>query len=213
MSTELNQRVISLLMKAYDRFLRGDEEGYRKNLEEADRLTAQIEELGIEPASPRIMELILLHGERLLLSSLPVLNQPEKLIPIYQAAIRQIVLLPSRVVAAQMGYLPSYENLFDFYGVPPEEADRLAEQLEEASRLFQQLTNGGSAGVAPLYRAEAALRRGDRITAWAEAQEAYTQAMFGGQLDIKEAAERLTKRIEEMENEGYVIDQKEGISI
>lgn len=41
MSTELNKRVIALLMEAYDRFLRGDEAGYQKSLEEADRVTAR----------------------------------------------------------------------------------------------------------------------------------------------------------------------------
>lgn len=157
----LHDAAIKAMKEAHASFMRGDRRDYREKMKVADGAINAIRSLGVEHNKGREIELLALEGEKTLLSSLPQLKYPGRLLRIYGIAEIQLQVYtpPSQVITKDMPYLPPYDDLFDFYGVPLEKADRFAEQLTSAIRMYGKLTGGGGAGVDLLYRAGIMLRR------------------------------------------------------
>ena len=166
MSRILHDAVIQALKEAHAAYLAHNSDKFRENMHVAECGVEAIRLLGMEDISGRQMELMGLEAEITLLQTLPCIHCPAEIIHMYEKAELQMLMPPSRVIPKDAPMLPNCEDPLDFFGGASE---RTAEQLEQAARLYGQLTNGGGGGVSEIYRAQLAEHHGESAEAnqWA----------------------------------------------
>lgn len=167
MSRILHDAVIQALKVAHAAFLERNLEKFREHMHVAECGVEAIRSLGLDDVCGRQMELMSLEAEITLLNTLPFIHSPADAIQMYEKAVLQMPLPPSRVIARDAPMLPNCGNPLDFFG---EASDRMAELLEYAAGLYGQLTDGGGGGVSEIYRAQMAHHFGKHAEAshWAE---------------------------------------------
>ena len=157
MSKILCTAVRESLKAAHEAYLIHKRIEYEASLQNAEHALSAIEALGSEGDCGRIMELMALRAELLLVKTLPCLNRPSELILLYEMAMLQMLLPPSKVVPREAPMLPPCQSTLEFFGG---ESERTAAELEHATALYARMTDGGGGGVAEIYRAELANQRG-----------------------------------------------------
>ena len=132
--------VILLYCQARSAFFEGDLEAYQLLVQQADKFIDEIEDLDTEfckkygECSLFIADLSILCGERILINTLPDLNNPTKLVKEYKRA-RKLLLRGtgrSSVFQKTTPYLPGEGNLVDFYG---------PKVFEETTDLYQAIAS------------------------------------------------------------------------
>ena len=97
-------------------------------------------------------------GEYELARSLVYLNMPCKLCEFYGEAVKNGVKTEIFDISETYLLAWAYDDLIEYFGMPPEKADGVAENLEKAVSLHSALSDAAK-GTDVLYRAELALRR------------------------------------------------------
>lgn len=166
MSRILYDAVIRALKEAHEAYLNQDSEKYREGLKVAECGIEAIRLLGTEDDYGRKMELMGLQAELTLMQSLSDIHNPAESILRYEAAILQMLMLPSQVISKEAPMLPHCKSALDFFGGACEQT---AKDLALATDLYGRLTGGGG-GVAEIYRAQLAEHLGQDAEAkrWAE---------------------------------------------
>ncbi|MBQ8403652.1 MAG: hypothetical protein IJX55_04410 [Clostridia bacterium] len=112
-----------------------------------------------------------LAGEYDLVRSLAYLNMPGKLCEFYGEAVAKGVKTEIFDISETYLLAWAYEDLIEYFGMPLEKADGVAEHLEKAVKLHAAISPY-AAGTDLLYRAEVALRRKEYEKALYYAREA-----------------------------------------
>ncbi len=133
----------------------------------------------------------LLIGKYKLVRSLAYLNMPGKLCEFYEEAIREGVKTNMFDISGTYLLAWAYEDLIEYFGMPLEKADHVADQLEKAVRLHSYFSNVAK-GTDWLYRAELALQRKEYEKALYLAHEA-AKLLPVGNTPAHECSSRIVK--------------------
>lgn len=129
---------------------------YAYDIETYQRTVSEMEELiKREPCEHRKN---LLANEYKLVCSLAYLNMPGKLCEFYEEAVQNGVKTEIFDMSETFLLAWAYDDLIEYFGMPLEKADAVANLLEKAVALHASLSSC-AAGTDLLYRAEVALRR------------------------------------------------------
>ncbi|MBQ8861393.1 MAG: hypothetical protein IJ021_01475 [Clostridia bacterium] len=110
-------------------------------------------------------------GEYNLVRSLAYLNMPKKLCEFYDEAVKNGVKTEIFDISETYLLAWAYEDLIEYFGMPLEKADGVAQELTKAVALHAGISSC-SRGTDLLYRAEVALRRGEHEKALYYSREA-----------------------------------------
>ena len=116
----------------------------------------------------------MLLGEWTLLTSLPYIMEPDKLISIYEEALR-LIKGRSKVISRNDCILQNEYYPFSFLWRVPGKAEETGRNFEKAVKLYQQLT-GNQNGISTLYQAQLAHFRGDFVEAERLASQAIRES-------------------------------------
>ena len=142
---------------------------YGYDIEAYQHWVSEIEDhIKKEPNENKRAELI---GEYKLVCSLVYLNMPEKLCEFYSEAVKCRVKSDIFEINETFLLAWAYDDLIEYFGMPLEKADTVAEALDKAVALHAELSNAAN-GTDMLYRAEVAMRRNEFEKALYYAREA-----------------------------------------
>lgn len=197
MSAILNAAAIQALREAYGAYLNRDLKTYQYNLQVANNAIEAIRALDGDPDRGREFELMYLDGEKTLVEAFAEIGRPKELLRKYEYAAERLAMPPSRILTADMPYLPPNLPLFQIfpYMDMEENPEQATEDFSTAIGIYSRLTGGGGDGTDALYRAVLSLRQGHLQKARDWAREA--RVIGGGW--IKPYARLLSEKIEKGE--------------
>ena len=162
---------------------------YGYNIEAYQQYLTQISELIEQSACPETKKQ--LRGEYLLIRSLAYLNTPKILCAYYEEVIS--IGIKTNIFDISKTFLLewAYDDLIEYFGMPLNKADTVADELERAVKLHSYFSNSAQ-GTDLLYRAELAMRKHENEKALYFASEAKKILPRANTLAI-DCAERITK--------------------
>ena len=160
MSAILNAAAVQALREAYGAYLNRDLKTYRYHLQVANNAIEAIRALDGDPDRGREFELMYLDGEKTLVEAFAEIGRPKELLRKYEYAAKRLAVPPSRILTADMPYLPPDLPLCQIFPCMEENPEQAAEDFSTAIGIYSRLTGGGGDGTDALYRAVLSLRQG-----------------------------------------------------
>ena len=166
MARTLCGAALKALKKAHAAYLRSEYTGYFENIKLAKSAVSAIQALGAETDCSRGILLASLKAELMLIDMLQKLNKPREAMELCQAAETHMLLLPSQVISGEAPMIPDCNDILEFFGCTDAE---MAEVIDRLTALYSRLTDGGGGGVAEIYKAQLASRKGspEESVSWA----------------------------------------------